>query len=123
MRKRSRAGIEGTAGLKTKITADMPGSQTDQDTIYTYGVTKGASAGDSEIGNKDLLHIDRAHPCGRHSRILRFCAQSRPFDVRGSTHLYAATLTLFLWHAPDVTALRSRRIPDAPGVNLGVTQK
>ena len=33
----------------------MPSGQTDQETIYTYGTTKGASAGDSEIATGHLL--------------------------------------------------------------------
>ena len=46
---------EYTDGLQTKIIADMPSGQTDQETIYTYGTTKGASAGDSEIATGRLL--------------------------------------------------------------------
>ena len=46
---------EYTDGLQTKIIADMPSGQTDQETIYTYGTTKGASAGDSEIATGHLL--------------------------------------------------------------------
>lgn len=46
---------EYTDGLRTKITADMPSGGTDQDTIYTYGTTKGTSAGESNIGTGHLL--------------------------------------------------------------------
>ncbi|MEW5748974.1 MAG: RHS repeat-associated core domain-containing protein [Candidatus Thermoplasmatota archaeon] len=46
---------EYTDGLRTKIKVDMPAGTDDQETIYTYGVTKGTSAGDSKIGNKNLL--------------------------------------------------------------------
>jgi RHS repeat-associated protein len=42
-------------GLRTTLTADLPSGQTDQVTTYTYGTTKGASAGDSKIGTGHLL--------------------------------------------------------------------
>ena len=45
-----------TNGLQVTITADLPSPQTDQVTTYTYGVTKGSSAGDSEIARGDLIH-------------------------------------------------------------------
>ena len=44
-----------TNGLQVTITADLPSPQTDQVTTYTYGVTKGSSAGDSEIAAGHLL--------------------------------------------------------------------
>ena len=40
-----------TDGLQVTITADLPSPQTDQVTTYTYGVTKGSSAGDSKIAS------------------------------------------------------------------------
>lgn len=43
-------------GLQTKIIADLAGSSDDQETIYTYGVTKGASVPDSKISSNRLLH-------------------------------------------------------------------
>jgi YD repeat-containing protein len=43
------------AGLRTTLTADLPSGQADQVTTYTYGTTKGASAGDSEISTGHLL--------------------------------------------------------------------
>jgi len=46
---------EYTDGLRTKITADLPSGSTNQDTIYTFGTTKGASAGDSKIETGHLL--------------------------------------------------------------------
>ena len=50
---------EYTDGLRTKLWVDFNGDNNvdtgDQDTIYTYGTTKGASAGDSEIGTGHLL--------------------------------------------------------------------
>ena len=46
---------EYTDGLRTKVIADLPSGSTDQETTYTYGVTKGASAGDSEISAGHLL--------------------------------------------------------------------
>ena len=36
------------SGLMTSLTADLPSGQTDQVTTYTYGTTKGTSAGDSK---------------------------------------------------------------------------
>src|SRR6185503_6537386 len=39
-----------TDGLLTQMHVDMPGSEADQDTNYTYGTTKGTGAGDSKIG-------------------------------------------------------------------------
>lgn len=42
-------------GLKTKYIADLPSPQTDQETIYTYGVVKGTSGGDSKIAAGHLL--------------------------------------------------------------------
>jgi YD repeat-containing protein len=42
-------------GLMTALTADVPSGETDQVTTYTYGTTKGASAGDSKIGTGHLL--------------------------------------------------------------------
>jgi RHS repeat-associated protein len=44
-----------SAGLRTSLTAKMPSGGTDQVTTYTYGTTKGASAGDSKIGTGHLL--------------------------------------------------------------------
>ena len=46
---------EFTNGLQTKIIADLPSGSTDQETLYTYGTTKGTSAGDSNIGTGHLL--------------------------------------------------------------------
>ena len=46
---------EFTDGLRSKMTADLPSGATDQDTIYTYGTTKGVAAGDSKIGTGHLL--------------------------------------------------------------------
>ena len=46
---------EYTDGLRTKIKADLPAGETDQQTTYTYGTTKGASAGDSKIQTGHLL--------------------------------------------------------------------
>jgi len=46
---------EYTDGLRTKIKVDMPSGTDDQETLYTYGTTKGASAGDSNIGTGHLL--------------------------------------------------------------------
>ena len=43
-----------TDGLRTTITADLPSGETDQVTTYTYGTTKGASAGDSKISTGHL---------------------------------------------------------------------
>ena len=45
-----------TDGLQVTITADLPSPQTDQVTTYTYGVTKGSSAGDSKVARGDLIH-------------------------------------------------------------------
>lgn len=42
-------------GLRTKIIADVPSPGTDQETVYTYGTVKGASAGDSKIATGHLL--------------------------------------------------------------------
>ena len=44
-----------TNGLQVTITADLPSPQTDQVTTYTYGVTKGSSAGDSKVARGDSL--------------------------------------------------------------------
>jgi len=44
-----------TDGLMVTLTADLPSGQTDQVTTYTYGTTKGASAGDSKIATGHLL--------------------------------------------------------------------
>jgi hypothetical protein len=44
-----------TDGLQVTITADLPSGETDQVTSYTYGVSKGASAGDSKIAAGHLL--------------------------------------------------------------------
>jgi len=46
---------EYTNGLQTKIIADLAGSSDDQETIYTYGVTKGVSVSDSRISSNLLL--------------------------------------------------------------------
>jgi RHS repeat-associated protein len=46
---------EYTDGLRTKLIADLPAGQNDQETVYTYGTTKGASAGDSKIATGHLL--------------------------------------------------------------------
>ncbi|MCP3936341.1 MAG: hypothetical protein GY708_13325 [Actinomycetia bacterium] len=50
---------EYTDGLRTKLWVDFDGDATvdtgDQDTIYTFGTSKGASAGDSKIGTGHLL--------------------------------------------------------------------
>ena len=46
---------EFTDGLQTKIIADLPSGSTDQETLYTYGTTKGTSAGDSKISTGHLL--------------------------------------------------------------------
>ncbi|MEQ9617408.1 MAG: hypothetical protein RLN60_05175, partial [Phycisphaerales bacterium] len=49
-----------TDGLRTKYWVDLDGDNVedadDQVTVYTYGTTKGASAGDSNIGTGHLLH-------------------------------------------------------------------
>lgn len=45
---------EFTSGLQTKTTADL--TSNDQETIYTYGVAKGASLPDSKISSNRLLH-------------------------------------------------------------------
>jgi RHS repeat-associated protein len=42
-------------GLRTTLTAKMPSGGTDQVTTYTYGTTKGTSAGNSNIGTGHLL--------------------------------------------------------------------
>jgi YD repeat-containing protein len=44
-----------TDGLMTSMTADLPAGETDQTTTYTYGTTKGTSAGDSKIATGHLL--------------------------------------------------------------------
>ncbi|MCA9281060.1 MAG: hypothetical protein H6812_10565 [Phycisphaeraceae bacterium] len=44
-----------TDGLKTKMTADLPGAGDDQETLYTYGVVKGTSAGESKFAAGNLL--------------------------------------------------------------------
>ena len=44
-----------TDGLRTAITADLPSGETDQVTTYTYGTTKGVSAGDSKVSTGHLL--------------------------------------------------------------------
>ncbi len=46
---------EYTDGLLTLQTADMPSGTADQDTVYTYGTTKGSGTGDSEIASGHLL--------------------------------------------------------------------
>ncbi len=46
-----------TDGLQTSITADLPSPETDQVTSYSFGTTKGASAGDSKIATGHRLHI------------------------------------------------------------------
>lgn len=46
---------EFTDGHRTKITADLPSGSTDQDTIYTFGTTRGATAGDSEVSTGHLM--------------------------------------------------------------------
>lgn len=46
---------EYTNGLRTKLTADLPAGQTDQDTVYTFGTTKGVSAGDSKVATGNRL--------------------------------------------------------------------
>ncbi|MCH8342427.1 MAG: RHS repeat-associated core domain-containing protein [Planctomycetes bacterium] len=46
---------EYTDGLRTKMIADLPAGETDQQTIYTFGTTKGVSAGDSKIATGHLL--------------------------------------------------------------------
>lgn len=43
-------------GLRTKVIAVMPNSLDNQETVYSYGVEKGTSAGESKIASKDLLH-------------------------------------------------------------------
>lgn len=44
-----------TDGLQTTMTVDMPSGTDDQVTTYTYGTTKGATAGDSEVATGHLL--------------------------------------------------------------------
>ena len=44
-----------TDGMRVSITADMPSGQDDQVTTYTYGTTKGVSAGDSKVGSGHML--------------------------------------------------------------------
>ena len=44
-----------SSGLRTALTADLPSGSTDQVTTYTYGTTKGTSAGDSKIATGHLL--------------------------------------------------------------------
>ncbi|MBI5362690.1 MAG: hypothetical protein HZA53_05890 [Planctomycetes bacterium] len=46
---------EYSKGLRTKLIADLPSGETDQETVYTYGTTKGAAAGDSKIATGHLL--------------------------------------------------------------------
>ncbi len=46
-----------TDGLQTSITADLPSGETDQVTSYSFGTTKGTSAGDSKIATGNLVHI------------------------------------------------------------------
>lgn len=46
---------EYTNGLQTKLIADMPSGTSDQETLYTFGTVKGASAGDSAIATGHLL--------------------------------------------------------------------
>ena len=41
--------------LQVSITAGLPGGATDQVTTYTFGTTKGASAGDSKIATGHQL--------------------------------------------------------------------
>ena len=54
-----------TDGLRTTLTADVPTGGTDQTTTYTYGTTKGASAGDSKIGTGHLLQIHHRNRQGQ----------------------------------------------------------
>ncbi len=44
-----------TDGLQVSMTADLPSGETDQVTIYSFGTTKGTSAGDSKISSGHLL--------------------------------------------------------------------
>jgi YD repeat-containing protein len=44
-----------TDGLLTSITTDLPSGETDQVTTYTFGTTKGTSAGDSKIATGHLF--------------------------------------------------------------------
>jgi len=41
-------------GLRTKLIADLPSGQTDQETVYTFGTMKGTGAGDSKIATGHL---------------------------------------------------------------------
>jgi hypothetical protein len=46
--------FEYSKGLRTKQTAHLPSGETPQDTVYTYGTTKGTAAGDSKIATGHL---------------------------------------------------------------------
>ena len=47
---------EYTDGLRTKIIADVPSGEADQETVYTYGTTKGALNGNSNLATGHLLN-------------------------------------------------------------------
>ena len=49
---------EYSKGLRTKLVADLPAGETDQETVYSFGTTKGAGAGDSKIATGHLPHVD-----------------------------------------------------------------
>ncbi len=46
---------EYTDGLRTKVIRDLPSGETDQETVYAYGTTKGASGPNSKIATGHLL--------------------------------------------------------------------
>ncbi len=65
-----------TSGLKTKYWVDLDGDNvedgTDQVTVYTYGTTKGVSAGDSQIATGHLLQKITYPDSGSGSDVVTF---------------------------------------------------
>jgi RHS repeat-associated protein len=70
-----------TDGLQVSITADLPGGETDQVTTYTFGTTKGASAGDSKIATGHLLQKVTYPDSANSDDVVRFAFNAQGQEI------------------------------------------
>ena len=72
---------EYTDGLQTKLTADLPSGQTDQDTTYTYGTTGGGATGDSDIATGHLLQEVKYPDSGGASDVVTYAYNAQSEEI------------------------------------------
>ena len=75
-----------TNGLQTSITADLPSPETDQVTTYTFGTTKGASAGDSKIASGHMLQKVTYPGSANSDDVVRFAYNAQGQEIWKQDH-------------------------------------